>query len=411
MSLSHGLGRMTGRDPHEAHRAATPLELLFDLTFVVAFSQVSSQAAHYLELGHVGTVVLGFTFTMFCAVWAWINYSWLASAYDNDDIFFRLATLIEMIGVLILALGVPAVFASIDEGVILDNRVLVAGYVVMRVAAIALWLRAARHDPARRATALFYAVSIAVAQVFWVTLVFVDLPLWPTFAIALVGVGIELVAPFLAERRGGATPWHPHHIAERYGLLVIISLGEVVLGTILAISAGVEEYGWNAEAVLLALGGAALVFGLWWSYFLIPFGDLLAVRRPRPFVFGYLHTFVFASVVGIGSGLHVAAQVITHHAEVDAAFAMWTVVLPVLAYELMVFVIYSLMTREVDPFHFWLFAGCVAALAAAVWAVQLGASLGVGLVIVACSPAVIAVGYEVVGWRHVAGLLDRVNAR
>lgn len=85
--------------------------------------------------------------------------------------------------------------------------------------------------------------------------------------------------------------------------------------------------------------------------------------------------------------------------------------LPVLAYELMVFVIYSLMTREVDRLHFWLFAGCVVALAAAVAAVQLGASLGVGLVIVACSPAVIVVGYELVGWRHVSGLLERVDAR
>ena len=51
MSLSHRIGRMTGRDPNERHRASTPLELLFDLTFVVAFSQISSQAAHYLELG------------------------------------------------------------------------------------------------------------------------------------------------------------------------------------------------------------------------------------------------------------------------------------------------------------------------------------------------------------------------
>ncbi len=139
--------------PAESHRAATPLELLFDLTFVVAFSQISAQTAHYLELGDLSTALSGFAFTTFAVAWAWINYSWLASAYDNDDIFFRVATLIVMVGVLVVALGVPAVFHSIEEGGHLDNGVMVAGYVIMRVATVALWLRAAEHDPARRKTA------------------------------------------------------------------------------------------------------------------------------------------------------------------------------------------------------------------------------------------------------------------
>lgn len=344
-------------------------------------------------------------------MWAWINYSWLASAYDNDDLLFRLATLVEMVGVLVLALGVPPLFASIDAGVVLDNRVLVAGYVVMRIAAVALWLRAARHDPAHRRTALAYAANVAVAQIFWVTLIFLDLPIWPTFAIAMVGVLIELLGPYLAERKSDGTPWHPHHIAERYSLLVIIALGEVVLGTILAISAGVEQFGWSVEAVLLAFGGTALVFGLWWTYFLTPFGEMLAVRRSRAFAFGYLHFFVFAAVVGVGAGLHLAAQAIARHGEVGAASAMWAVTVPVLLYEVMLFVIYSLMTREIDALHFWLFAGCIATLAVAVLAVQFGASLGVGLIVVACSPAVIVVGFEAGGWRHIAGMLERMRAR
>ncbi|MDL9981117.1 low temperature requirement protein A [Microbacterium sp. ASV49] len=411
MSLSHSLGRMTGRDPHEAHRASTPLELLFDLTFVVAFSQVSAQTAQYLEAGHVRTAIIAFVFTVFAAMLPWVNYSWLASAYDNDDIFFRIATLVEMIGVLILALGVPAVFVSIDAGKVLDNHVLVAGYVIMRVAAIALWLRAAKHDPTHRATALAYAKYIALAQVFWVAIVIVDLPLWPTIAILLIGVLIELLGPKYAERKTNGTPWNPHHIAERYGLLVIITLGEVVLGTILAISAGVQEFGWSLEAALLAFGGTALVFGLWWTYFLTPFADLLALPRPRPFSFGYLHFFVFASVVAVGAGLHVAAQAIAHHGDVAPVFAMWTVAIPVLVFEFALFLIYSLMSREVDPFHFWMFAGCAVMLAIAVVAVQLGASLGVGLVLVAGSPAVIVVGYEAGGWRHIPAMLERARAR
>src|SRR6478609_4622312 len=201
MSLSHHLGRMTGRDPDEAHRASTPLELLFDLTFVVAFSQISAGAAHHLEIGDIGTALTGFLFCTFAVTWAWINYSWLASAYDNDDVFFRLATMVEMIGVLIVALGVPPVFESLAEGEHLDTSVLVAGYVIMRVAAVALWLRAAKNDPVHRKTALAYAINISIAQVFWIALIFVNLPLVPTVAVVGVLVVFELAGPVFAETK------------------------------------------------------------------------------------------------------------------------------------------------------------------------------------------------------------------
>jgi len=98
MSPAHRLARMSGRDPAEQHRTATPLELLFDLTFVVGFSAVSTQAALLLEKGHWSAAVIGFGLGVFAISWAWVNYAWLASAYDNDDVFFRIATLIEMIG-------------------------------------------------------------------------------------------------------------------------------------------------------------------------------------------------------------------------------------------------------------------------------------------------------------------------
>lgn len=407
MSTSHRLSRMTGRDPRERHRAATPLELLFDLTFVIAFSQVSTQTASFLDAGEVGTALAGFAFTIFGATWAWINYSWLASAYDTDDVFFRLATFVQMVGVLVFALGIPPVFASIQAGAHLDNSVIVTGYVIMRVAAVALWLRAARHDPERRRTCLAYARNITIAQVFWVALIFVDLPLAPAFAIAFALILFELAGPIYAERRHPSTPWHAHHIAERYGLLVIIALGEVVLGTILTISAVVQESGWSLEAGLLALGGTALAFGLWWIYFVVPFGAVLDAHRGRGFLFGYLHYFVFAAIVGIGAGLHAAAQVISQEAEVPAVFAIWTVALSTLGFEVMLVVLYALLMRRLDPFFVWLLLGGAAVLALAVSAVALGTSLGVGILLAACSPALIVVGYETAGWRHARAMLER----
>ena len=401
---------MTGRDPAETHRASTPLELLFDLTFVVAFSQISSQTAHALELGHLSSGVIAFAFTTFAVSWAWINYSWLASAYDNDDIFFRVATLVIMIGVLVVALGVPAVFGSLEEGQHLDNTVLVAGYVIMRISTVALWLRAAKHDPARRRTCLAYAANVSIAQVGWVALIFLNLPIAATSAVVLLLILFELAGPLFAELKYGRTPWHPHHIAERYGLLVIITLGEVILGTILAISAVVEEGGWTLEAGLIAFGGTALAFGMWWVYFTVPPGPVLARHPLRGFPWGYGHIFLFASVIAVGSGLHIAAQAIAGHGA-DDLFAAVVVAVPVLAFELLVFVLYGLLVMEFDALHLWLLLGSAAVLAIAVLAVGLGASLGAALVIIACSPAVIVVGYETVGHRREAAALERQGAR
>src|ERR1051325_11783393 len=98
---------MTGRDPARAHRAATPLELFFDLTFVVAVSQAASGLPPSLVEGHADDVLLGFPLVFFGIWWAWMNFTWFASAYDTDDAIYRLATLVQLTGVLVMAAGVP----------------------------------------------------------------------------------------------------------------------------------------------------------------------------------------------------------------------------------------------------------------------------------------------------------------
>ena len=157
--LHHRVRRMAGRDPHEVHRAATPLELLFDLTFVVAFSQAANELSHYLAEDHLRTAIVGFCFAMFAVCWAWINFSWFASAFDTDDWIYRTATMVQMVGVIVLALGLPAMFASIDQGDTVDNRVMVLGYIVMRVAMVFQWARAAQQDPARRPACLTFMTT------------------------------------------------------------------------------------------------------------------------------------------------------------------------------------------------------------------------------------------------------------
>ncbi|WP_353827454.1 low temperature requirement protein A [Agromyces sp. SYSU T0242] len=405
--LDHRLRPMGGRDPDEPHRSATPLELFFDLVFVAAFSAAGSQTAHLLELGHFGAATAGFVFAAFAIAWAWINFTWLASAYDNDDVFFRVATMVVMIGVIVLALGLPRAFHSIDEGGELENGVVVIGYVIMRVAVVALWIRAARHDPEHRRAALAYVVLVSTAQVGWILLLVANPPLSTTFIAWLALVLFELAGPVIAERVGGRTPWHAHHVAERYGLLVIITLGEIVLGTILAISAVVEEQGWDVEAVLVTVGGTMLAFGLWWVYFTMPSGAVLARHRERGFAWGYGHLAIFGSLAATGAGLHVAAYVIEGTAHIDDTTAVLTVVVPVAAYSTALFAIYTALLREFDPFHIVLYLGSLIPLIAAVMAVASGASMGTGIVITSLSPLVVIIGYETIGHRHQAAALAR----
>jgi low temperature requirement protein LtrA len=409
--VAHRLLLMSGRDPDERHRTATPLELLYDLTFVVAFGAAGNEAAHFLAEGHTGTASVGFVFALFAVIWAWIQNTWFASAYDTDDWVYRLLTMVQMIGVLVLALGLPPMFESLDEGVHVDNGVMVLGYVIMRVGLIALWLRAASQDPSRRRSALAYASTLLVAQIGWIVLLLAETSVEVMLSVAAVLVLVELAGPMVAERRVGATPWHPHHIAERYGLFTIITLGEVILGTVAALDAVVRAEGWTAQTALVGLAGVGLAFGMWWMYFVIPYGELLHRFRGRSFGWGYGHLPLFASLAATGAGLHVAALYIGHEAHISALTAVSTTALPVALYVLCIYGLYSLLTREIDPFHLWLLAGTAVFIVGPVVMAAAGASIAACLLVLMLAPAVTVVGYELVGHRHGAALMARSAER
>jgi low temperature requirement protein LtrA len=191
----------------------------------------------------------------------------------------------------------------------------VVGYLIMRVAMIPLWLRVAREHPDHRRTALRYAAAIAVIQLLWVlrTISLADGAVgWVSFvALAL----LEMLGPWWAER-SGMTPWHRHHIAERYELFTIIVLGEVILATTQAISRSLDEHGLNTQLLLLIVGALLMVFSMWWIYFKRPMVD--SVRRETSFAFGYGHYFVFASIAAVGACLAALVDVVEDTAHVES---------------------------------------------------------------------------------------------
>lgn len=397
-SLRHAAIRMGGRDPHEPHRVSTPLELLFDLTFAIAFGVAAAEMASTLSAGHIAAALTGFAFTMFAVVWAWINFSWFASAYDTDDWIFRLVTMVQMVGVLVLAMGIQPLFASLVHGNHVDNSVMVMGYVVMRLALVFQWLRAARQDRGRRAIALRYATYLAIAQAGWVLVIFVPANVPLTFAMILPLFLIEMATPVLAER-GSATPWHAHHIAERYSLLTIIALGECLLGTIDTLRATVAAYGWTFDTAVLGLLGTGLAFAMWWLYFVFPAGPALHLRRGRAFVFGYSHILIFAAIAATGAGLHVFANYLAQDTALSEVAVVATVAVPVAVFMLTLTGLYAYMVGPVR-LHAWLVSAGVLLLGVALLLAAMGVDVKVCLLLILLAPTVSIVGDETAGQRR-----------
>ncbi|HEX5662858.1 MAG TPA: low temperature requirement protein A [Xanthomonadaceae bacterium] len=409
--LHHHTRRMGGRDPHEAHRSATPLELLFDLTFVISFGFAASRFAHALAEGHYAVALLGFAFASFAICWAWINFSWFSSAYDTDDWLFRLLTMAQMAGVLVLAIGLPRMFASLeDNDGRVDNTVMVLGYVIMRIALVLQWLRAAKQDPARRRACLTYAVAIVLAQIGWTATLFVDLPAAAMFVFICTLVLTELAGPVLAERKDGGTPWHAHHIVERHGLFAIIALGEGVVGTVATLSAVVDTQGWTLDTALVCAAGVGLTFGMWWIYYILPSAHVLREHRERSFVWGYSQMAIVTAIVATGAGLHVAAYYLEHKAHISAFAVLLTTAIPVSVFIGSIYALYYYLVRRFDPFHLWLLLLTAAVVAAAVVAALAGVRMSVCLCILTLAPVVTVVGYEVRGHRHEAESLARGEA-
>ncbi|MGW7101213.1 low temperature requirement protein A [Streptomyces sp. NPDC054838] len=315
--------QMTARRPDEAHRTATPLELFFDLCFVVAVAQAGARLVHALAEGHVGAGITGYLFVFFGVFWAWINFSWFASAYDCDDIPYRLATLVQISGVLIYAAGVPRAFDSQDW------TAAIIGYVVMRIALTAQWLRAAAGESgAARRSALLYAAGLVVCQAGWIALL--AAPAGARRWLFLVLVLAELSVPVIAERHH-QTAWHPHHIVERYGLFTLIVLGETVSASTIAVQSALDGHETLGVLLPIAAGGLLVVFAAWWIYFAVPAHERLATNR-EAIPWGYGHYVILGSAAAIGAGMELAVEQAVGKAHVSQLAANLAVTVPTALY-------------------------------------------------------------------------------
>ena len=253
-----GAHRLVRADPREA--TVSPLELFFDLVFVFALTQVTAFLAEeptFAQLGR-GLVVLAIIW------WAWSGYTWLTSTVDPELILPRLVMFAAMGAMLVVALATPGAFTG--DGVLWG-----LGYLAVRLLHAALFALAARDDPALGRAVLSLVASLVpgAGLVILASAAFDgstrDL-LWVGAVILDYGIVLGI----------GAEGWHVHarHFAERFGLVILIALGE----SIVAIGVGAEKVDLNGAVVLAALLAVGIACALWWAYF-----DVVAVVAEQRF--------------------------------------------------------------------------------------------------------------------------------
>ena len=278
-----------------------------------------------------GEGILNYAMVFFAIWWAWMNFTWFASAYDNDDILYRVVTLVQIAGVLVLAAGVSRASRS-------TSTWRSAGLCDHAARPDAQWLRVARSSEGpERTMALRYAGGVLLCQIGWVGLVVLPEDARPW--VFLVMAVLEMCVPPYAEK-DHSTSWHPHHIAERYGLFTIIVLGETIAAATVAVKSGIDENDALGDLLPIAAGGLLIIFAAWWIYFVVPIHGHLRSNK-QAFLWGYGHYVVFASAAAIGAGLEVAVEQAVGKAHISTLAASAAVTLPTALYLLTVWALHS----------------------------------------------------------------------
>ena len=274
----------------DEERRATWLELFLDLVFVAAIAEVGLTLTRDPTAAGFGRFLV-----LFLPIfWAWAGFTFYATRFDTDDLVYRLLTLLGMFAVAALASAVPDAFG---DG---RNRFVVA-YVLVRCILIALYVRAYRHVEVARPLAGWFILMFGIAVGFW--LVSLALPSPWCYVLWAVALAFEYVAPVRAWRMMRANPVHPAHIPERFGLLVIIVLGEAVIAVVL----GTATVSWTGASTAAAAAGFLAAASIWWLYFGFLDTSAAVTRNVLAgMTFVYSHYFVAAGIAASGVGVRLA---------------------------------------------------------------------------------------------------------
>ncbi|MEM8542622.1 MAG: low temperature requirement protein A [Cyanobacteria bacterium P01_H01_bin.119] len=282
----------------DRERHATWLELFFDLVFIFAIAEL----AHLLHSDPTWGGIVGFAALFVPVWWLWIDFSYYADQFDVDRGPYRLMVLGTMFGLVVMALTISD---ALDGG----SARFATIYAALRLVIIFLYAQAWRFVPQSRELTARYIISFSVAFVLWVLSIAVPEParFW-FWAVALL---IEISNGPITYLTIRNVPRQKSHMDERFGLFVIIVLGEAMI----AVATGVSETDWQWESALIGAAGFLTAISLWWMYFERSGESIIdwALRGGRQallrsYIYGYSHILVFMGIVATGVGIQFAIE-------------------------------------------------------------------------------------------------------
>jgi low temperature requirement protein LtrA len=231
-------------------RTASRLELFFDLAYVLVVAELATAFVDDLSW-HGAAVFAG----LFAAIWfSWVGFTLYANRFDTDDVVFRVIKLLA-------TLAIAGCAASAAEATGSLGWAFAASFLAARVMLVALYLRAWRHVESARGTITVYLAAAAFSALLWAASIAATGT--ARYVLWTVAVLVDVAAPLLATRHENDVPLHLEHLPDRFGLLVILVLGEAVGATV----TGVHDTKWAAASVVVAVLGFLVAAALWWNYF------------------------------------------------------------------------------------------------------------------------------------------------
>ncbi len=235
---------------HDETRGATRLELFFDLAYVLAVAALAANLVTDVDWGGVAE----FAFLLVLVWLSWVQFTLYNNRFDTDDLVLRLGKFAAMAAVVGCA-------ASMSEATASLSIPFAVSYLAGRTVLLLLYARARRHVHEARATIEVYLAASSVVVVLWAVSLATPAP--ARFVLWGVGALADIVAPIIATHRSATAPLHLEHLPERFGLLVILVLGEMAA----AVVAGLHDTNWDATSSLIAGSAFLVAVAAWWAYF------------------------------------------------------------------------------------------------------------------------------------------------
>ncbi len=279
-------------------RRTSPVELLWDLVFVFAVTQVAALLAQDLSWAGFGKGML----VLALVWWAWSAFVWAANAEQEDSRALRAVLLLATVLIFLTGLAVPHAFG--------DRATLFAiAYAGVRFLHLALYVHASRRGRASWSAIAGFAVTVGIGMAILIAGSF--LPTGPRAIAWTAAVAIDYAGPawLTRERLRGLQQVAVAHFAERYSLFVIICLGESIVAT--GLSADTRALDAN-----LALGATLAILatiGLWWTYFdrFAQIAERRLLEHDDPVLaaadgYSYLHLVIVAGIIVFAVGTKLA---------------------------------------------------------------------------------------------------------